>query len=225
MVKRGKPLVLARCTRRRALVRHRTRRALVQQRTLLVLARCTRHRALAGAGAAQVPAGATYSITVSGAALAAVGECSVTGAGAAQEPAGATYSITVSGAALAAVGECSVTGAGAAQEPAGATCSIIVSGSAPEVFLPSMYTSPISPNLPKHSRNSSFTEIVSLCPRSLSGSSMYSCVNTVSRGRHHHWRLYLHRRPNRRRRLLRRVRNLHSCCGYQGRHHHRVALS
>ena len=35
-----------------------------------MLARCTRHRALAGAGAAQVPAGATYSITVSGAALA-----------------------------------------------------------------------------------------------------------------------------------------------------------
>ena len=53
----------------------RTRRALVQHGALLVLARCTRQRALTGAGAAQVLAGATYSITVSGAAYAAVGVC------------------------------------------------------------------------------------------------------------------------------------------------------
>ena len=31
------------------------------------------------------------------------------------------------------------------------------------------------------------------------------CRHKSSRGRDHHWRLYLHRRPNRRRRLLRRV--------------------
>ena len=152
--------MLARCTRRRALVRHRTRRALVQQRTLLVLARCTRHQALAGAGTTQVPAGATYSITVSGAALAAVGTYSVTIAIAAHVPAVATYSITVSGAAQVAVGECSVTGAGAAQEPAGATCSIIVSGAEPEVFLPSMYTSPISPNLSAHSEKIALSTLV-----------------------------------------------------------------
>ena len=73
VVKHGVPLVLARCTRRRALVQLRTRRTLVQQRTLLVLARCTRQRALTGAGAAQVPAGATYSITVSSSAYAVRG--------------------------------------------------------------------------------------------------------------------------------------------------------